>query len=131
MTYEQAINKLTESFGAMAAVDIAMAIASRNTSSGVAKAAKAPREKRVLELVDVDKSALEAFTRDYLAAKAAYASDKSAYSTLARRLGFANPMALGAIARTGKATADGAKLLADTYGATALNAPAKRARKVK
>lgn len=131
MTYEQAINKLTETLGAMAAIEIAMAIAAHNASNGAVKVAKAPREKRVLDLVNVDKSALEAFTRDYLAAKAAYESDKSAYSMLARRLGFANPMALGAIARTGKATADGAKLLADTYSATALNAPVKKARKAK
>ena len=130
MTYENAIELLAEKVGMVMAMDISLAIATHAASGKPAKA-KVKAERQPLELVDVDKSALEAFTRDYLAAKAAYESDKSAYSALARRLGFANPMALGAIARTGKATADGAKLLADTYSATALNAPAKKARKSK
>lgn len=124
MTYENAINKLTEAFGAMAAVDIAMAIATHNGAAS-SKPAKAKAERKPLELVDVDKATLDAFVRDYLATKAAYETDKSAYSTMARRLGFANPMALGAIARTGRATADGLALLQATYGPDAINAKPK------
>ena len=125
MTYENAINKLTEAFGAMAAVDIAMAIATRNGGAASSKPAKVKAERKPLELVDVDKATLDAFVRDYLATKAAYETDKSAYSTMARRLGFTNPMALGAIARTGRATADGLALLTATYGPGAINAKPK------
>lgn len=124
MTYENAISKLTEAFGAMGAVDIAMAIAAHNGGSS-SKPAKAKAERKPLELVDVDKATLDAFVRDYLVTKAAYETDKSAYNTMARRLGFANPMALGAIARTGRATADGLALLQATYGPDAINAKSK------
>lgn len=125
MTYENAINKLTEAFGTMTAIEIAMAIAAHNGGTASSKPAKAKAERKPLELVDVDKTTLDAFVRDYLDTKAAYETDKSAYSTMARRLGFANPMALGAIARTGRATADGLALLTATYGPDAINAKPK------
>lgn len=131
MTYENAVQKLADAFGLVAAIEIAAAIQGSKPASSGAKVAKPKAERPAREYIAVEADVLAAFQVDYLAAKAAFEHDKTAYVTLARRLGFASPMALGAVARTGNTTAEYAAKLAETYSTAAINAkPAKKVRRV-